>query len=432
MSEHTAPQPPLGTGTQRPFVLHTRVVTGTGGGPEKTILNSPRYLRDYGVDCACLFMRPPGDSGFASLERKAAAASAEIIGLDDRGPLDWRVIRDCLRICRERNVTIWHAHDYKSNAVGLLVRRFHRMHLVTTAHGWVRFTSRTPLYYWIDRFCLPRYEQVICVSEDLFQRCDEYRVPRDRLHQIDNAIVLDDYSTCPPSLQDKARFGFDSQRVLLGAVGRLSEEKGFHHLISAVSRLTAQGHPLGLIIAGDGHLRDVLQRQINDLDLQNHVRLAGFLPDPRELYRAIDLFVLSSLREGLPNVVLEAMACGRAVVTTNCNGIPRLVHHDQNGLIVPTDDESALRQAIESCLVDDQLRERLARAGRKTIEDRFCFDHRMLKVTGVYRKLSAELSAGIPVQPLRSTSLRSSASDNADNAGNVRRPAETGRLAVPR
>ena len=399
MKTNQTEQPARRESSSRPFVLHTRVVTGTGGGPEKTVLNSPRYLQQYGIDCACLFMRPPGDAGFNVLQRKAVAAGAEIIGVDDRGPLDWHVVRDCIRICRERNVTIWHAHDYKSNAIGLLVRMFHRMHLVTTAHGWVRFTSRTPLYYKIDRACMKRYERVICVSQDLFERCRENGIRSARLHQIDNAIVLDDYPTAPPTLADKARFGFDSQRLLIGAVGRLSEEKGFHHLINAISRLIQDGHPLGLIIAGEGHLRDQLQQQINDLELQNHVRLAGFLTDPRSLYRAIDLFALSSIREGLPNVVLEAMASGRAVVATNCNGIPNLISHQHNGLIVPIDDESAMHDAIQTCVLSNSLREKLGIAARQTIEDRFCFDRRMQKVVAVYRQLSKHLADTIPSQP---------------------------------
>ena len=394
-----------------PFVLHTRVVTGTGGGPEKTILNSPRYLRKYGIDCACLFLRPPGDPGFATLEKKAAASGAEIIGIDDRGPTDWRVVRDCLRICRDRNVTIWHAHDYKSNALGLLISRFHRMHLVTTAHGWVRFTTRTPLYYKIDRFCMKWYEKVICVSQDLYDRSVECGVPKNRVHQIDNAIVLDDYSVAPPTLADKARFGFDSQRILLGAVGRLSEEKGFHHLINAASRLINEGQPIGLIIAGEGHLREQLQQQINELELQDHVRLVGFLSDPRKLYRAIDLFVLSSLREGLPNVVLEAMASNRAVIATKCNGIPGLVKNGQNGFVIPVDDEEALYQAVRRCLLTDELRSQMANAGRNTVEDRFCFDGRMKKIVGVYRQLSESLASRIPETPCASLC----ASDDARN-----------------
>jgi glycosyltransferase involved in cell wall biosynthesis len=117
-------------------------------------------------------------------------------------------------------------------------------------------------------------------------------------------------------------------------------------------KLIQAGNPVGLVIAGEGHLRDQLQQQIDALELQDHIRLCGFLADPRELYRAIDLFVLSSLREGLPNVVLEAMATARPVVATNCNGIPKLIEHNANGLIVPIDSESALHDAIlELCSV---------------------------------------------------------------------------------
>ena len=237
--------------SHRPFVLHTRVVTGTGGGPEKTILNSPRFLREYEIDSACMFMKPPEDPGFASLQAKATACGAEIIGIDDRGPFDFSIVRKAIRLCKERNVTVWHGHDYKSNALGLLVRMFHRMHLVTTAHGWVRFTSRTPTYYKIDRQCMKRYKRVLCVSPDLVDRCQEAGLRSDRLTLIDNAIVHTDYRTEPPTAEEKARFGFSSEQILLGAVGRLSEEKGFDNLLLAVRQLVHEGHNVGLIIAGE-------------------------------------------------------------------------------------------------------------------------------------------------------------------------------------
>jgi len=384
-----------GNTKQRPVVLHTRVVTGTGGGPEKTILNSPRFLEQYGIESACMFMRPRGDIGFAALESRAAASGARIIGIDDRGPLDVSIVSKAIRLCKERNVAIWHGHDYKSNFLGLVVRLFHRMHLVTTAHGWVRFTSRTPLYYHIDRVCMKRYQRVLCVSQDLVERCRDIGVLEDRLTLIDNAIVHTDYDTQPPTAAEKARFGFGPDQMLLGAVGRLSEEKGFDQLLNAVRQLVNEGHHIGVIIAGEGHLREALQNQIERLELQQRVRLAGFLDDPRELYRAIDIYVLSSLREGLPNVVLEAMASQRAVVTTNVNGIPRLVQNGHNGLVVPTDNTAALTDGIRRCLQSADLREGLAAEGRLAIEERFSFAHRMAKVVQTYRSLSPQLAARI-------------------------------------
>ena len=380
---------------QRAVVLHTRVVTGTGGGPEKTILNSPRFLRQYGIESACMFLRPPDDEGFASLEASALAADAEIIGIDDRGPLDLSIIRKAIRLCKERQVSIWHAHDYKSNVLGLLVRLCHKMHLVTTAHGWVRFTSRTPLYYKIDRFSMKRYQSVLCVSEDLIERCRDAGIRHDRLTLVDNAIVHTDYQTSPPTDAEKALLGFGPDHILLGAIGRLSEEKGFDNLLEAVKRLVDEGHNLGLVIAGEGHLRQALQDQIERLELQNRVHLTGFVTDPRVVYRAIDVYVLSSRREGLPNVVLEAMASQRAVVTTEVNGIPRLVQHGHNGIVVPTDNIEGLAEGIRQCLLSPDRRRELANEGRRTIEARFSFARRMDKVVETYRSLSPQLATDI-------------------------------------
>src|SRR6516165_264748 len=160
----------------RPTVLDVRVVTEAGGGPDKTILNSPRFLADRYRNL-CAYMHPPGDRGFETLQAKAERWQAPLLSVADRGPLDWRVISSFLDICRRERVAIWHGHDYKSNALGLLLRPFWPMRLVTTVHGWVEITSRTPLYYGIDRLCLPRYEHVLCVSPDLHEQCLTLGIP---------------------------------------------------------------------------------------------------------------------------------------------------------------------------------------------------------------------------------------------------------------
>ena len=135
-----------------PFVLHTRIVAGTGGGPEKTILNSPRHLRDLGYESACAYLHPPDDPGLQVLELKAKESGAELISVPDKGKIDITVIKKLVRLCRERKVAIWHGHDYKTNVLGLIVRRFHKMKLVSTVHGWVNhLPSDSPLYYWLDR-----------------------------------------------------------------------------------------------------------------------------------------------------------------------------------------------------------------------------------------------------------------------------------------
>lgn len=369
------------------MVLHARVITGAGGGPDKTIVNSPRFLRELGYQCACAFLRPPGDSGFQVIRDRAISANAVIDEVDDRGALDWRVVGRLLEVCRRRNVDIWHAHDYKTNLLGLLLRRYHPMRLVTTMHGWVEFTPRTRLYYLCDRWSLPRYERVICVSQDILQECQKFGVPQERALLIENAIDTEQFSRSVARDEAQRRWGWPAGRQMIGGVGRLSEEKGFDLLIGAVRQLVDGGQDVGLVIAGEGKERGALEQQIAGLDLQDRVQLLGFQSDLRPLYEAMDLFALSSRREGLPNVVLEAMALETPVVSTRVAGVPRLIEDGVNGLLVDVGDQSMLAATLARALRDPKLRTTLATAGRATIVDRYSFATRMQKVAAVYDEL---------------------------------------------
>jgi glycosyltransferase involved in cell wall biosynthesis len=372
-----------------PVILDTRVVCGTGGGPEKTILNSPRFLEPMGYRNLCAYMHPPGDPGFEVLRRRAEAWGAPLIAIPDRGPLDWRVVKELLGVCRREKVAIWHGHDYKSNALGLVLRRFWPMRLVTTVHGWVKHTRRTPLYYGIDRWCLRRYEVVISVSDDLHRRCRELGVPPDRSILIENGIDTRQFARSRRREEAKRGLGIPEERLVIGAIGRLSEEKGFDLLIQAVDRLLLSGLDVELFIAGEGDQHDRLAAMIRALGREDRIHLAGFVSEPIALYEALDVFALSSLREGLPNVVLEAMAMEVPVVATRVAGVPRLIEHEENGLLVDVGDTDQLGSTIARLLADGALRDRLGEAGRRTVESRFSFERRMERIGEIYDELLA-------------------------------------------
>lgn len=383
-SSESVPAPPKNV-----VVLHTRVVTGTGGGPDKTILNSPRFLVGTGYEAHCAYLHPPADPDFEAIRSRAVAADAPLIGIPDRGLTDLSVVRSLLRVCRQLNVGIWHGHDYKTNALGLLLRRFHRMKLVTTVHGWVRHTKRTPLYYWIDRQSLRFYDRVITVSQDLYDASLKAGVRLDRCILIENAIDTEEFRRSRDRSSAKRELGFDSTLPLIGAVGRLSEEKGFDHLIRAVDQLHRQGLDVQLAIAGEGDQLHSLQCLIAQQSRPERFRLLGFVADTKSFYQALDVFALSSLREGLPNVLLEAMAFEVPVVATAIAGIPRLIENDQNGLLVPPADVPALATCLNRLLITPETAGQLALAARETILSRYDFRVRMQKVRAVYDGLFA-------------------------------------------
>jgi len=384
-----------------PTVLDVRVVTGTGGGPDKTILNAPRFLEPMGYRNLCAYLHPPDDPGFEALRTKARDWNAPLISIPDRGPLDWRVVSSLLDVCRREKVDIWHGHDYKSNAIGLLLKRFWPMRLVTTVHGWGVHGGRTPLYYAIDRATLKHYEAVVGVSADIFDRCLECGVRPNRCHMIANAIDTRQFARTRSRAEAKEHLGIPPHRLLIGAIGRLSAEKGFDLLIRAVDQLLESGFDVELWIVGEGDRREQLADIIRDRKRVDRVRLTGFQPETIPIYEAMDVFVLSSLREGLPNVVLEAMAMGVPVVATRIAGIPSLVDHGQNGLIIAPDSVDAITDALSTLLPDEWLRDQLARGGRLTIEEGYSFEARMEKFRALYDRL-----LGVEPPPASTSTIR--------------------------
>ncbi|MFO0802766.1 MAG: glycosyltransferase [Gemmataceae bacterium] len=360
------------------------MVTGSGGGPDKTLLNSPRFLEPLGYRMLCAYLHPPDDPGFDVIRQNAERYGAPLVSIPDRGPRDLSVVTNLIRLCRRENVAVWHGHDYKTNALGLLLKRFHRMRLVTTVHGWVQHTKKTPLYYKIDKFCLKRYEHVICVSEDLVAECAKAGVPGKRLMLLENGIDADDYRRTRSSAEAKAALGLLADRFLIGAVGRLSAEKGFDVLIHAIQQLP----DVHLAIVGDGGERASLEKLIAELKLKDRVTLAGWQPDVRGWFEAMDAFALSSYREGLPNVLLEAMAMDVPVVATRVNGVPRVVQHEENGLLVEPGDVSGLAAALQRIVADAGLRDCLRAAGRSTVEGRYSFRNRMEKLAALYDSMA--------------------------------------------
>lgn len=370
-----------------PHVLHVRCVTGRGGGPEKTILNSPRFLEPLGYRSTCAYLHPPMDKGFGGLRLRAEAAKAPLVSVPDRGPFDFRPVRQLIRLCRDEKVAIWHGHDYKSNALGLVVRRFWPMKLVTTVHGWVRHTRRTPLYYRVDKLCLPQYEGVICVSEDLYQQCLRLGVQEPRCQLVPNGITSEAFQRTKS--QDEARgcFAHPLPKLLVGAMGRLSPEKGFDLLIRAASELLDAGTDLSLWIAGDGAQRGELESLIAECGHQDRIRLLGHVDSSQTFYEALDVFVLSSLREGLPNVLLEAMALGLPVLATRVAGTPALVQHDANGLLIAPGSSAKLAQGLHELLSDPNRAKSLGSAAQRRVRESFSFEQRMQTMATFYNHL---------------------------------------------
>jgi glycosyltransferase involved in cell wall biosynthesis len=141
------------------------------------------------------------------------------------------------------------------------------------------------------------------------------------------------------------------------------------------------------LILGEGELRDALERQVREHHLEKHVFLPGFRTDVLGCMKSFDLFVMSSLTEGLGTALLDAMACGRAIVATRTGGIPEVVEDGETGRLVPPRDHAAMAQAILAMLADDERRRRMGEAGFARVQKRFTVERMVAETAAVYARV---------------------------------------------
>jgi glycosyltransferase involved in cell wall biosynthesis len=165
--------------------------------------------------------------------------------------------------------------------------------------------------------------------------------------------------------------------VVVGATGRLAKQKGFDVLLAAFAQVRRQCPEAFLVIAGEGHERRSLTDEIRRLGLSGSVSLPGFVENMTGFYDSLSLFCLPSRFEGMPNVLLEAMAAGVPLVATRVSGVGELVAEGETGLLVPPEDASGLAEAIVELLSDESLRSGLADRARRMVEAEYSMD-RML------------------------------------------------------
>jgi glycosyltransferase involved in cell wall biosynthesis len=204
-----------------------------------------------------------------------------------------------------------------------------------------------------------------------------------KLNCIYHGLELDRYRRKPAPSPDKA---------ILLSVGQLKERKGFRYLVGACRLLIDRGYAVECHIIGEGPLRTDLEEQIRQLSLEGSVLLCGSLlhQEVIEQYQAAAVFVLPAVlggdgdRDGIPNVILEAMAMELPVVSTNHSGIPEVVQHGVTGLLVSPADEAALAEAIAKLLEDADLRRRLGRNGRQTVAEKFDVERNVTRLLGEF------------------------------------------------
>lgn len=208
---------------------------------------------------------------------------------------------------------------------------------------------RSRFRLWLDRRTANRVDRHVCVSEGVAEfSIQTGGLPRDKVVVIPNGVDFDRFAHARPA--DFAEFGVPPDRRVILSVGRLDPQKGVMVLLDAFAALARELPDVHLILVGDGPLRPEIEKFVSSHALADRVHLTGFRDDVPSLMQAADCFVLASLWEGMPNVLLEALAAGLPVVGTAVEGVAELLADGERGRIVPPNDAGRLRVALRETL----------------------------------------------------------------------------------
>jgi glycosyltransferase involved in cell wall biosynthesis len=354
-------------------------------GPGRQVTALARALQGAGIECLVIAFhrrgRPP--SGFAQYLREAGVEHCVV---EDGGPIDWRVASRVGSVLRRWRPSIVQTHGYKATAVAYLLRRLRLpWPWVGFFHGTTTEDLKDRFYHWVDRRLLGAAERIVVMSR---AQAQAFRHCNGRVRIIYNAALAPPPAGNPAERDRLAALAAGLRRPIVGVVGRLSLEKGVDVFLDACAILVRKGLAFSALVVGDGPERVLLEARCSRLGLASCVRFLGQVHNVDVVYRNLDLVVLPSRSEGLPNTLLEAMQADVPVVATAVGGVPEAVGTSPAAHLVAPGSVVALAEAIERALTEGDPPE--AAVARRDVASRFSLERRLEAHVELYRDLLEE------------------------------------------
>jgi len=298
-----------------------------------------------------------------------------------------------LKYCREHQFDLIHAQLDAASTLGSIAARLMHIPNVSTVHilsspaEKVRGRIRQKLLWFVQRyFC----DRIIAVSEITRRHFIGISgVSPDKVVTIYNGIELENF--VPPKSKDSLKLrqdlGIPQQSPLLITVAMLRYPKGIQYMIQALPQILEKYPDIYYLVVGEGVYRPDLVSLVKEMGLDERVKFTGLRQDIPDLLSAADIFVLPTLTEALPTVLAEAMASRIPIVACEVGGVPEMVKHGQNGLLVPPEDPEALAQACISLLSDETMRLFMTKAGWQIVNENFSIQRQVNNLENLYDEM---------------------------------------------
>jgi glycosyltransferase involved in cell wall biosynthesis len=366
-------------------VLHL-LSTLQRGGTEMALLRLLPRMDPAAWSFRVAWLHGPAD--LAAPFAEACGAAPELLGL--RFKADLAVLPRLVRLVRRERIDLIQTHMDLADYYGAAAARLTGARLVSIRQNADEFRTRRtwkrPPFLALEHLSYAAADAVVAVSEGLVEfLAQAERLPRHKTIVIPNGVDETLAARAPDRAAARAALGWPQDEPLIGAVGRLAEQKGHVHLLRALPAILAESPRTRLVLAGEGPERAALEEEARRLGLERRVTFLGHRDDVPTVLAALDLFAFPSLWEGMPMALLEAMAIGLPVVAARGVGVDEVVTDGVHGLLVAPRDPEDLGRAIARLLGDPREAARLAEAGRRRVLGRYGLDRIASEFDRLYR-----------------------------------------------
>jgi glycosyltransferase involved in cell wall biosynthesis len=289
-------------------------------------------------------------------------------------------------------VDILHTHRYKENILGALLKnKIGARCLIRTVHGVTEHVrmAKLPKHLIVsalDRYFTTRYfDLVLTVSDDIRNKFSKFIEP-DKLLTLHNFIDVANLKPTKAPMSIRDEFGIESDAIVIGSAGRMMPVKAYDVFLDMAEIILRDRGDVKFILAGDGPLRSALQDSAKKKGIDKNVIFPGFRDDIADVLNCFDIFVISSHHEGIPMVLLEAMALRKAIVATAVGGINEIIEDRVSGLQVQAGDSSMLARSCIELMTDAALKESLGDGAYERVCNEFSVESQREKMLAVYKR----------------------------------------------
>jgi len=320
----------------------------------------------------------------SELKNKCVAEKLAFVEIKMLGELDFIAAYTISKLCKEKKITIIHAHSAHALSIGLLVKFFFPS-VVLIGVRRVDFPIKKN-FFSRGKYRSKKINKIVCISDFIKSVLLSDGIDKEKLITIRSGVDIRKFDYVIPESNFRKDLDIMPDNILLGTVAAFAGHKDYPNLLQAFKIVRNEINNVKLCIVGDGPLKKEVKELADKLGIRDDIIFTGFREDVGKFLKSFDLFILASKKEGLGTSIIDALSVGLPIIATNTGGIPELINNGQNGLLVESKNSNSMAKAIISLIKNTEKRKLLGQNAFASAE-KFSIENTIINNISMYKMM---------------------------------------------